>query len=393
MHRSVNFARRVLCFLAILATAASCTTTAEGPREADATRSRELQQLLSTYNEVVRAPAWAAAVVKDGKLVAVAGIGVRNMESGVPLDVGTALFHWGSITKSVTATMLAGLVEEGVLSWNSTLAALFPGMPMREEYRNVTIAQLMNHRADLPPYTRLGPPEARRFAGYIGTPVEKRDTFVREVLQEAPPPRGEMGLVYSNAGPAVAAHAAEVASGLSWEDLVRKYVFQRIGMHSAGFGLPASVAADQTRGHAGPDANSLAVMGAGPTPASPMIDPAGNIHSTVQDLALYARAHLLGLKDRRGPLDARSVHILHSPPDDGRTMGPEANGYAMGWGLRREGDQLVHWHNGSAGQFFAEVDIYPEEDLAIVVMTNAGFPGRSVPDLIRRIRSLYSVAR
>jgi CubicO group peptidase (beta-lactamase class C family) len=384
---------RAFCLFAMLAIATGCTTTAEDPRQRDAARSRELGQLLSTYNESVRAPAWAAAVVKDGKVIAVAGTGVRSKESGAPLDVDTALFHWGSISKSVTATMLAGLVEDGALSWNSTLASVFPAMPMREEYRDVTIAQLMNHRADLPPYTRLGPAEARRFAAYTGTAVGKRDAFVREVLQEAPPARSGTGLVYSNAGPAVAAHAAEMVSGLSWEDLVRKYVFQRIGMDSAGFGLPASVNLEQTRGHAGPDADNLAVMGGGPTPASPMIDPAGNIHSTVQDLALYARAHLLGLEDRRGPLDARSVHILHAPPDDGRTMGPEANGYAMGWGLRREGDQLVHWHNGSAGQFFAQVDLYPGEDLAIVVMTNAGFPGRDVPDLIRRIRSLYSVTR
>lgn len=380
--------------LAILATAAGCTTPAAvDPRQADAARSRELEQLLSAHNETLRAPAWAAAVVSNDRIVALAGIGVGSTESGVPLVIDTALFHWGSISKSVTATMLAGLVEDGVLTWNTTLATVFPAMPMREEYRNVTIAELLNHRADLPPYTRLGPAEARRFGSYTGTAVEKRDAFVREVLQEAPPARSGTGLVYSNAGPAVAAHAAEALTGRSWEELVRKYVFERIGMRSAGFGLPGSVSPDQTRGHAGPDANGLTVMGAGPMPGSPMIDPAGNVHSTIHDLALYARAHLLGLNDRKGPLDARSVHLLHSPPADGRTMGQDGSGYAMGWGLRREGDQLVHWHNGSAGQFFAQVDIYPAEDLAIVVMTNAGFPGRSVPDLIRQIRSLYQAPR
>ena len=62
----------------------------------------------------------------------------------------------------------------------------------------------------------------------------------------------------------------------------------------------------------------------------------------------------------------------------------------MGWGLRKEGNQLVHWHNGSAGQFFAQVDIFPADDLAIVVMTNAGYAGRGVPELVKLIRKLYN---
>ncbi len=358
-------------------------------RGADDARSRQLQETLTAYNAAVRAPAWAAAVVSKGEIVAVAGIGVRDIQSRTPLNVETDQFHWGSIGKSVTSTMLAGLVADGGLSWDTKLATALPGVPMRAEYRDVTIAQLLNHRADLPPYTRLGPPEAQRFAAYTGTTLQKRDTFVREVLQEAPPERTDTSLVYSNAGPAVAAHAAELATGKSWEELVRKYVLDRIGMSSAGFGLPASVGPGQTLGHAGNDADTLRVMGAGPQPASPMLDPAGNIRSTVRDLALYARAHLLGLKGRKGPLDAALVRTLHTPPDDGRTLGANGEGYAMGWGLRHEGKQTVHWHNGSAGQFFAQVDIFPDDDLAIVVMCNAGFPGRGAPELVRQIRSLY----
>jgi CubicO group peptidase (beta-lactamase class C family) len=359
------------------------------PPSPDPARSRQLEETLARYNESVHAPAWAAAVVKDGRIIAVAGIGVRNQQTGAPLDVDSARLHWGSISKSVTATMLAGLVKDGVLSWNTTLSEVFKGMPMREEYRRVTLVELMNHRADLPAYTQLGPAQAQQFRGYTGTAMERRDAFVRDVLQEPPPARASDALVYSNAGPAVAAHAAEVATGRSWEDLVRTQVFDRIGMKSAGFGLPAAVEETQTRGHAGPNATSLNVMGANPTPGSPLLDAAGNIHSTVFDLALYARAHLLGLQGKPGPLDVASVRALHTPPSDGRTLGPAGEGYAMGWGLRRENGQLVHWHNGSAGQFFAQVDLFPEAGLAIVVMTNSGFPGRGAPELVRQIRMLY----
>jgi hypothetical protein len=90
-----------------------------------------------------------------------------------------------------------------------------------------------------------------------------------------------------------------------------------------------------------------------------------------------------------GPLAPQLVRALHEPPNDGRTLGPDGNSYAMGWGLRNQDGQVVHWHNGSAGQFFAQVDLYPDDDLAIVVMCNAGFPGRGAAELFRRIRALY----
>ncbi len=380
---------RAASSLAGLLICLSCTT-APGAEAQDDARSRQLEEVLAAFNEDVRAPAWAAAVVEDGQIVAVAGVGVRDIESGAALNVETDMLHWGSVTKSVTATMIAGVVADGALSWDTTLAEVFPDTPMRDEYRAVTIAGLMNHRADLPPYTRLGPAEGRRFAAYAGTPLEKRGQFVREVLLEEPPVRADNALIYSNAGPAVAAHAAEVATGQSWEDLVRQHVFEPIGMSSAGFGMPYDADhPDQTRGHIGPDADNLTVLRAGPMPASPMIDPAGNSRSTVRDFALYARAHLLGLKGEDGPLDVDAVRTLHTAPDDGRTIGPRSGSYAMGWGLRREGEQIVHWHNGSAGAFFAQADIFPDDDLAIVVMANAGFAGRSAPELIARIRSLY----
>lgn len=384
--RAVTSLAVVLLCLTCLGCSAT-PTFAVGP---DPARSRELAAVLAVFNKDVRAPAWAAAVVKGGEIVAIAGVGVRDITTGAPLDVESDMFHWGSVTKSVTATMIAGVVGDGALSWDTTLQKVFPGMPMREEYRNVTIAGLMNHRADLPPYTRLGPAEGQRFAGYAGTPVEKRDAFVREVLQEAPPEQDGASLVYSNAGPAVAAHAAEVATGRSWEELMRKYVFEKIGMKSAGVGMPlTSDRPDQTSGHMGQDADHLNAMGTRPMPGGAILDAAGNMHSTVRDFALYARAHLLGLQGKDGPIDSDTVRTLHTAPADGRTLGPRGEGYAMGWGLRREGDQLIHWHNGSSGAFFAEVDLYPGDDLAIVVMTNAGFAGRSTPDLIKRIRSLY----
>jgi CubicO group peptidase (beta-lactamase class C family) len=334
--RLLNHARVVPGFAALLVLAA-CAATVPQPRLGELARSHELLQVLAGYSPDVNGPAWAAAVVKGDKVVAVAGIGLHDVQTGTSLVVDRDLFHWGSVTESVTATMISGLIQDGTLSWRATLAELLPDAQMREEYRGFTLASLLDPPAKLPPYTNFETGEPRRFSRYTGTSFDKRDAFVREVLQQAPPLRSDTGLAYPHAGPAIAAHLAEVAAGQSWEELVKKHVFDPVGMSSADFGFPENQ----------------------------ILDPAGNIRSTVHDMALYARAHLLGLRGRQGPLNSLGVRDVHA------------------------GDQVVHWNNGSAGQSFAEIDIYPDDDLAIVIMTNAELPGSGTEDLVRRIRRLY----
>lgn len=352
-------------------------------RQANAQGS--LEGLLARFNRTVGVPAWAAATVRADEVTEAAAVGVLSIDGQGPINLRTDAFHWGSVCKSVTATMIATIVEEGLLNWTTRIAEVLPEVPMLVEYGNATLAQVLNHRANLPTYTRLGPEDARRFAAYSGTPAEQRLAFTRDVLLEDSAAGTGSELAYSNAGPVVAASMAERVTGAAWEDLVRTRVFEPLGMSTAGYGMPASEARPgQTRGHFGPDGEHLTVLGFGPMPGSPVMSPDGDIHSTVADFARYARAHLAGLRGVDDLLPASSIQALHAAPKDGRLL--RGGQYAQGWGLREENGQTVHWHNGSAGAFFAQVELYPEDDLGIVVMANAGFAGEHVRDLIADIR-------
>src|SRR6266849_3624218 len=70
-------------------------------------------------------PALAAAVVKDGKIVAVGAVGTRKAGATAPVTVHDR-FHLGSDTKAMTALLAAMFVEEGKLRWDTTVAAVFP---------------------------------------------------------------------------------------------------------------------------------------------------------------------------------------------------------------------------------------------------------------------------
>jgi hypothetical protein len=79
--------------------------------------------------------------------------------------------------------------------------------------------------------------------------------------------------------------------------------------------------------------------------------------------------HLDGLEGRDGAIKASTIKRLHSPPPSQK----EEMRYAGGWMiLEKEGLGTVHTHSGSAGTFFATVELYPSDNRAIVIAINAG---------------------
>ena len=81
----------------------------------------DLGEILEPIREKHDLPALAAAVVRGEKTVAVGAVGVRKFRVKKPVTSDDA-FHIGSCTKSMTATLIAMLVEDGKLSWEKTVA-------------------------------------------------------------------------------------------------------------------------------------------------------------------------------------------------------------------------------------------------------------------------------
>src|SRR5687768_13538775 len=96
-------------------------------------------------------PGMAAAVVRNGEMVAVGVAGVRT--GGKPDKIATAdRFHIGSDSKAMTAMLCGVLVDEGKLKWDQTLGGTFPEMKksMNVQYQAVTLEQLLTHRSGAP---------------------------------------------------------------------------------------------------------------------------------------------------------------------------------------------------------------------------------------------------
>jgi CubicO group peptidase (beta-lactamase class C family) len=328
--------------------------------------------------EAIRAeaglPALGAALVTLDGLQGVWVTGTRR--AGGPEEVTPDdLWHLGSCTKSMTATLLALLVARGDLAWDAALGDLLPDMAdgMNVDYLDLTLLELLSHRAGLmnAPGAELRK-ELERSEGL--PPVEQRTICTLATLKQPPvhPPRGKF--LYSNFGFVVAGHVAEVATGKPWEALMQELLFAPLGMTSAGFGPPGSAErCDQPRGHTengapvepGPDADN-----------PPMLGPAGTVHASLADWAKYVQLHLRGsrgdVKVGEITLTKDAFALLHRPYD-----GPEPK-YALGWVVERRdwagGDGTALWHNGSNTMWYCVSWLGPANGVAALVTTNQASP-------------------
>jgi CubicO group peptidase (beta-lactamase class C family) len=311
-------------------------------------------------------PALAALAIREGRIIAQGAVGERKLGSGKAVTIHDK-FHLGSITKPMTATLAARLVEQGKLRWHTTLGEAIPDATNRlhREFLSVTLAQLLSHRGGLP----TKPPDAvwRRAWQRTGPLPTQRLEFIREIMAQPPASPPGSNYTYSNAGFVAAGVMLERRTGKAWEDLIRELLFEPLGMKSAGFGAPASLGqVDQPWGHT-PGKLGPKAVAPGPHADNPAsLGPAGTVHGTLADLAKFVLLHLDGARGPARLLKAETFAKLQTPA--------EGQDYALGWVVvpRSWAGGSALTHNGSNGMFFAVVWLAPQKDFAVVVATNLG---------------------
>ena len=325
------------------------------------------QARLAALRAQAGSPAFAAAARnRDGRALDLVD-GLRAV--GQPQPATTAdKWHLGSITKSMTATLVARLVEAGRVSWSDSVGGVLgAAIPeMRAEYRDVTFRHLLCHRSGLPANIEI--------SQMLGFPREREDAradriaYARMGLQQTPVGPKEQTFTYSNTGYVVAGAMLETKLGAPWEALIQAHVFDPLGMSSAGQGAPGTPGAyDQPVGHtAGPttvqngeqSAPLVAYPPGGQITDNPaVLGPAGRVHATFEDVFKYLNAHCTNAAPF---LRRESWEALHTPPFGGP--------YAMGWSER--GGML--WHNGSNTLWYAEVIFDRSRGIVAAAATNDG---------------------
>jgi CubicO group peptidase (beta-lactamase class C family) len=367
--RSVE--RASLVGLAVVLLVVACGKGSEGPTEPPPpTPTPGPVGNLEAQLEEVRArndlPALTAMSFRGTGVVEIGAVGVRAVGSSERVTRGD-LWHVGSLTKSMTATLAAVLIEEGRIDWDSTVSEVFPDLAarFRPEYATVRLEELLTHTAGLVTDHSRAPSWSGLRSSRDSLRSQRRRLVAEYLALPADSPRG--AYAYSNAGYVVAGAMLEEVTGEAWEDLMRRRVFGPLGMRTAGFGAPGSPGAvDEPRGHASVS-GGWQPLPPGPFADNPLaIGPAGTVYASLADLAAFYRIHIEGDVGRGGLISAASFARLHRPVP-GTT-------YACGWGVgqRDWARGRVLTHEGSNGWWWATVWLAPNRDLGLLAATNAG---------------------
>ena len=317
----------------------------------------DIELLLEPVRQKYQVPGIVAGIVENDRLIVAGAVGLRKHGSPVAITVNDDL-HLGSNTKAMTATLLALLVEENKLSWESTVGDVFSKLKpkLHADFRDVTLSQLLAHRAGLPadgPWWKLG----------TGSQVKQRERLLIEILGKPPiHPPGTKHL-YSNVGYAIAGHMAEQVTGKSWEDLMTTKLFKPLKMSSGGFGIPGHLTKiDQPWGHHLVSGSVEAIQ----HDNAPALGPAGTVHCSLLDWSKFIALHLQGARGARQFLTSESFKTLHTPPN--------GQSYAYGWIIapRPWANGAALTHSGSNTLWYATVWMAPARNVAFLVVTNQG---------------------
>jgi len=314
-----------------------------------------LEEIRSTH----QVPSIAGALVTSEGITLAGVVGVRKRDTGIASTLQDT-WHLGSETKAMTAMCVARLAEQGRLTWETTVADVFPDLSagLNQKFKVVTLRQLLSHHAGLPANLDL--------SEYTGEPAPaKRRLAVQQELAKAPMHEPGTTYHYSNLGYIIVGAMIEQITGQSWEEIIKEEIFDLLGMTTVGFGgtgTPGHV--DQPWGHGD---EGQPVPSNGPTVDNPpVMGPAGRVHCTLGDWGRFVADMLKGLRGEDALLSAESYQTL-ATPQFGST-------YGLGWVVtqRAWGGGTVLTHAGSNTMNYATVWIAPKRNFAILVCVNQG---------------------
>ncbi|OON59968.1 serine hydrolase [Massilia sp. KIM] len=322
-------------------------------------------------------PGIAIAVVKDGKVLAAQGFGVRKLGDPTPVD-GKTLFEIASNSKAFTAAGLAMLVDQGKLDWDDPVIKHLPDFRMYDAYvtAEMTVRDLLTHRSGL----GLGAGDLM----WWPTTTFSTDEIIHNLRYIKPATSFRNSYAYDNLLYIVAGKIIAQKSGKSWGETMREWILQPVGMHGTTTSLDEHANKDNVSSPHSKIKGRAAVVK--PMPVANAVGAVG-INTNAEDIARWMMVLLDGGrvgKDAGGKevrlwsdKQAREMWTAQTPmkiveprPPLAATK-PNFFAYGLGFQLRDYQGKLVALHGGALQGFYSRVLLVPEAKLGIAIFTNA----------------------
>jgi len=286
-----------------------------------------------------------------------------RMSLGGPEATPDTVFEIGSITKVFTALLLADMVERGEVMLNDPVRKFLPAsvtIPSRGG-KQITLVDLATQTSGLPRDSVKVDLDSATSA-YADYTAPQLYAFVGSYrLERDPGSKYE----YSNVGFGLLGHALALRAGMSYEDLLRRRIFEPLGMTSTTITLNAEQRSRRATGYNGKQRAVEPWTGG-------VIDPTGSIVSTAADMLKFGAA----MVDPNSPLKAAFARMtsVRRPSD-----GPRSD-QVLGWGIFRLGPNELVGHSGGTLGFQTRLIVDLTRKRSVVAWING--QGESVTDLV-----------
>lgn len=315
-----------------------------------------LDTLLARRMAEDQVPGAAVAITTRDSVLVILTRGADDLERGTPVTPQT-LFQVGSLAKTITATALLQMREEGILDLDRPLSAWLPWFRVRTPQSPITLHHLLTHTAGLP-RDRDDIPSSPYAAVALGD-------------RELPIPPGQR-FAYSNLGYQLLSLLMEEVEGRPFGEILTRRVLAPLGMDSSAAVITNTQRPRLATGY------QYFYDDRPPHPARPVVPSpwveqgAGDasVASTATDMAAFARLLLArGAGPRERVLDTASVTLLTRRAVAAPPLGPQAR---YGYGLVSDllDDRPVLWNSGGMPGFRAHLLVDPGLGLGVVVLLN-----------------------
>ena len=270
---------------------------------------------LEPIRRAYRLPALIASHVHADATSETAVTGIRLQGRRVQAEL-TDQWHLGSLGKAMTATLLAMLVKEEKVSWNSTMSELFPDLALAPAHRDTTLATVTSHRAGIK--DTLDDPSffSKLYDKNLNVVVGRKMIVIRAL--ESSPALAKGTFNYANSDYIIAGAVIDRFSTMTWESFVQKRLFTPLNMTGCGFG-PNEESTSYSVDNPWPHVPNKFL---GPVPFivprrfrdnPPPLSSAGNIHCPIESYSKFLRAHAAA--DQPHP-DGQPNDALGLSPED-----------------------------------------------------------------------------
>ncbi|CAG8430148.1 unnamed protein product [Penicillium salamii] len=248
-------------------------------------------------------PGVSLGIVENNKTMYTASLGYADIESKTPCDSDTT-FVLGSLSKGITAALLASLHDDGTISsWDAPLKTLLPEFHREDIYGEITLTDLLTHRTGLTSLDSL-------WLASNNVPYLPRSEAVR-ILNYAPriqPFRTQF--IYNNFGYEVLGQAIEKASGETFVEALRHRLLSPLGLNRTYY--TGESRENEAKPYAALEDGSIIPIAPPLHGENILMGPVGGVRSSVNDLLTLYKAFM----------DAAFHEILH--PDMGSPDQPKS---------------------------------------------------------------------